>query len=271
MCSIIGVKLVRLSNILRRPARLRVAKATVQTLNVKICSMPFFVLAILAYAELMYSNQMGNDVISAHRIGRKLTSSHSGDFELVDISSTISIDWKFSGAETASDGKIIFAPLHSDGVGVFEPELLRSPCIAANIKVSANSMISLSSHSCVVLKGGNITCWGMNYYGKLDGNEDNSYYSTWHLYSDEHRCGHRCVLRLLRRTNLREGGKFFFPHLETGDALALEGGPAGVVHAVGSYGDAARKGWTKRLSVVAFYAVGARKTRSARTSAASAG
>jgi len=68
-----------------------------------------------------------------------------------------------------------------------------------------------------------------------------------------------------------EGGKFFFPHLETGDALALEGGPEGVVHDVGFYGDAARKGWTKRLSVVAFYAVGARKTRSARTSAASAG
>ena len=68
-----------------------------------------------------------------------------------------------------------------------------------------------------------------------------------------------------------EGGKFFFPHLETGDALALEGGPEGVVHDVGFYGDAARKGWRKRLSVVAFYAVGARKTRSARTSAASAG
>jgi len=68
-----------------------------------------------------------------------------------------------------------------------------------------------------------------------------------------------------------EPGKFFFPHLETGDALALEGGPEGVVHDVGFYGDAARKGWRKRLSVVAFYAVGARKTRSARTSAASAG
>ena len=68
-----------------------------------------------------------------------------------------------------------------------------------------------------------------------------------------------------------EGGKFFFPHLETGDALALEGGPDGVVHDVGFYGDAARQGWRKRLSVVAFYAVGARKTRSARTSAASAG
>ncbi len=102
-------------------ARLRVARATVQTLNVKICSLPFFVLAILAYAELMYSNQMGNNVISAHRIDRKLTSSHSGDFELVDISSTISIDWKFRGAATASDGKIIFAPCNAESVGVFDP------------------------------------------------------------------------------------------------------------------------------------------------------
>ena len=59
-----------------------------------------------------------------------------------------------------------------------------------------------------------------------------------------------------------EGGKFFFPHLETGDALALEGGPEGGLHDVGFYGNAARKAWRKRLSVVASYAVGARKTRS---------
>ena len=42
-------------------------------------------------------------------------------FVLVDISSTVSDDWKFSGAATASDGKIIFAPSHADGVGVFDP------------------------------------------------------------------------------------------------------------------------------------------------------
>jgi len=42
-------------------------------------------------------------------------------FALVDISSTISTDFKFSGAATASNGKIIFAPLNADGVGVFDP------------------------------------------------------------------------------------------------------------------------------------------------------
>ena len=48
-------------------------------------------------------------------------SSPADDFALVDISSTISTDFKFSGAATASNGKIVFAPLHADGVGVFDP------------------------------------------------------------------------------------------------------------------------------------------------------
>ena len=39
----------------------------------------------------------------------------------MDISSTISTDFKFSGAATASNGKIVFAPVHADGVGVFDP------------------------------------------------------------------------------------------------------------------------------------------------------
>ena len=42
--------------------------------------------------------------------GRKLASSNVGDFTLVDISSTISEDYKFSGAAAASNGKIVFAP-----------------------------------------------------------------------------------------------------------------------------------------------------------------
>ena len=43
-------------------------------------------------------------------------------FALVDISSTISSgDFKFGGAATASNGKIIFAPYNADGVGVFDP------------------------------------------------------------------------------------------------------------------------------------------------------
>ena len=42
-------------------------------------------------------------------------------FELVDISSTISTATKFYGAETATNGKVIFAPFSADGVGVFDP------------------------------------------------------------------------------------------------------------------------------------------------------
>ena len=54
-----------------------------------------------------------------------------------------------------------------------------------------------------------------------------------------------------------EEGRFYFPHLEEGDALLLEGGGDGVVHDVGFYHDpAARKRWSSRVSVVAFYAVG---------------
>jgi len=62
-------------------------------------------------------------------------------------------------------------------------------------------------------------------------------------------------------------GKLFFPHLETGDALALKGAPKGVVHGVGFYGDAARKEWRKRLTVVTFYVVGLQKDADARASA----
>ena len=47
-------------------------------------------------------------------------SSPADDFALVDISSTISTDFKFSGPSTVSNGKIVFAPLHADGVGVFQ-------------------------------------------------------------------------------------------------------------------------------------------------------
>ena len=40
---------------------------------------------------------------------------------MVDISATISSDYKFRGAAAASNGKIIFAPYNADGVGVFDP------------------------------------------------------------------------------------------------------------------------------------------------------
>ena len=41
-------------------------------------------------------------------------------FALVDIGATISSNSKFMGAAAASNGKIIFAPLNADGVGVYE-------------------------------------------------------------------------------------------------------------------------------------------------------
>jgi hypothetical protein len=42
-------------------------------------------------------------------------------FELVYISATIRPDSKFAGAAVAGDGRVVFAPLHADGVGVFDP------------------------------------------------------------------------------------------------------------------------------------------------------
>ena len=42
-------------------------------------------------------------------------------FELVDISGMISSDNKFSGAAVVGDGRMVFAPLSADGVGVFDP------------------------------------------------------------------------------------------------------------------------------------------------------
>ena len=43
------------------------------------------------------------------------------NFELLDVSSTISSDWKFNGAATADDGRVVFAPYNAGGVGVFDP------------------------------------------------------------------------------------------------------------------------------------------------------
>ena len=80
----------------------------------------FSVLATVAHAEVTW-NQMGDDAGPARRVGRKLASSHVGDFTLVDISSTISTVSKFVGAAAASNGKIVFGPLNADGVGVFDP------------------------------------------------------------------------------------------------------------------------------------------------------
>ena len=42
-------------------------------------------------------------------------------FELVDISATISSDFKFMGAAVVGDGRMVFAPFSADGVGVFDP------------------------------------------------------------------------------------------------------------------------------------------------------
>jgi hypothetical protein len=45
----------------------------------------------------------------------------ASSFALVDISATISRDYKFAGAAVAGDGRVVFAPYHADGVGVFDP------------------------------------------------------------------------------------------------------------------------------------------------------
>jgi hypothetical protein len=100
----------------------------------------FSVLATVAHAEVTW-NQMGDDAGPARRVGRKLASSHDGDFDftLVDISSTISYDWKFSGAAAASNGKVVLGPRNADGVGVFEflscvkdHRVLNGACVACD-------------------------------------------------------------------------------------------------------------------------------------------
>ena len=93
------------------------------TILLKIWLTLFFsVLATVAYAENSRTwTPLGGDTGPAHSAGRKLASSPADDFALVDISSTISTDFKFDGAAAASNGKIIFAPVHADGVGVFDP------------------------------------------------------------------------------------------------------------------------------------------------------
>ena len=92
------------------------------TILLKIWIALFFsMLATVAYAENSRTwTPLGGDTGPAHSAGRKLASSPADDFALVDISSTISTDFKFSGAATASNGKIIFAPYNADGVGVFQ-------------------------------------------------------------------------------------------------------------------------------------------------------
>jgi len=63
-----------------------------------------------------------------------------------------------------------------------------------------------------------------------------------------------------------ERGKYYFPHLETGDLLALAGGDEGVVHDVAFYGNPERTRWRRRLTAVAFYVVGSQKGADARAS-----
>ena len=43
----------------------------------------------------------------------------ASSFALVDISATISSNFKFDGAAAAGDGRVVFAPLDANGVGVF--------------------------------------------------------------------------------------------------------------------------------------------------------
>ena len=63
----------------------------------------FSVLATVAYAENSRTwTPLGGDTGPAHSAGRKLASSPADDFALVDISSTISTDFKFFGAVASS-------------------------------------------------------------------------------------------------------------------------------------------------------------------------
>jgi hypothetical protein len=62
-------------------------------------------------------------------------------------------------------------------------------------------------------------------------------------------------------------GKYYFPHLEAGDLLALAGGDTGVAHDVAFYGNPERTRWQRRLTAVAFYVVGSQKGAYARASA----
>ena len=81
-----------------------------------------------ARPSLRTSNSGGATASNGKRIFAPLNADGVGVFDpsdnsfaLVDISSTISTDFKFAGAATASNGKIIFSPYTADGVGVFDP------------------------------------------------------------------------------------------------------------------------------------------------------
>ena len=45
---------------------------------------------------------------------------------LVDISTTINMDFKFSDAAAVGDGRVVFAPSEANGVGVFDPTMTAS-------------------------------------------------------------------------------------------------------------------------------------------------
>ena len=63
-------------------------------------------------------------------------------FELVDISSTISVDGKFDGAAAASNGKIVFGPRSADGVGVFDPSDNSFELVDISSTISTDSKFS---------------------------------------------------------------------------------------------------------------------------------
>ena len=54
----------------------------------------------------------------AHR--QMATGAQPYAFSCVSIASTLSIDHKFHGAATAANGRVVFAPLNADCVGVFD-------------------------------------------------------------------------------------------------------------------------------------------------------
>ena len=62
------------------------------------------------------------------RSGRALQ--ESGDFSCVDVASTLSTDWKFAGAATAGNGRVVFAPSNADCVGVFDAASDAFSCVS---------------------------------------------------------------------------------------------------------------------------------------------
>ena len=74
-------------------------------------------------------------------------------FACVDISTIISIGYKFDGAATAPNGLVVFAPLHADCVGFYDVSSGAFACVALQATVSGTGKFrgaAIASNSLVV-------------------------------------------------------------------------------------------------------------------------